>query len=191
MWFIKLWVLKKKSVITYYNLANYSIQKRLPSAVSLTTFPSTINSMLVKVTTQWAFHSLELAERERVSVASGSRCGSDMCPGQSFTEISDWNSSNASHVLWELPHVTSKAFQPLDRAAFLCTVHNLLSQLDNLLAASKQWMCIKIYLPHKICSSFVLRCDVFTFSLITLSPAGVFVYMWQKCVILRLLLMLN
>lgn len=85
---------------------------RLPSAVSLLTIPGTINSMVVKVTTEWAFHSLKLAERETVYVASSSRCGSDMCPGQSFTEISDWNSSNACHVLWELPHVTPKAFQP-------------------------------------------------------------------------------
>jgi len=72
---------------------------RLPSAVSLLTIPGTINSMVVKVTTEWAFHSLKLAERETVYVASSSRCGSDMCPGQSFTEISDWNSSNACHVL--------------------------------------------------------------------------------------------
>lgn len=83
----------------FYNLANCSIQEWLPSAVSLLTFPSTINSMLVKVTAEVGFHSLELAEREGVSVASSSRCGSEMCPGQSFTEISDWNSSNACHVL--------------------------------------------------------------------------------------------
>ena len=149
--------------------------------------------MPVKVTAEWTFHSLKLVERETVYVASSSRCGSEMCPGQSFTEISDWNSSNACHVLWELPHVPQRHSSLLTDATgqegFLSTLPNLLSQLDNLLAVSKQWMCIKIYLRRKICSSFVLPCNVFTDYLFNCTPLAYLFMCHNKYVILRLLLM--
>jgi hypothetical protein len=78
---------------------------------------------------------------------------------------------------------------PLDRKAFLSTLPNLLSQLDNLLAVSKQWMCIKIYLRRKICSSFVLPCNVFTDYLFNCTPLAYLFMCDNKYVILRLLLM--
>lgn len=70
----------------------------------------------------------------------------------------------------------------------LSDTHNLLSQLDNLLAVFKQWMCI-IYLPHKICCSFVLQCNFFTHSIITLTALCVLFKCENKYVILQLLLM--
>jgi hypothetical protein len=62
------------------------------------------------------------------SYAYGSRCGPDMCLGQSVTEISDGNSSNAFHVLWDFSHIVPKGIPIcsrtlLDRAVFLCPTH--------------------------------------------------------------------